>query len=126
MENDINHMPWPTEIWEDYLHRSRELILNDGLTIEDMNNDSVAKNYVINYIESELFNKDKEKNRAINGSLYYFDYIKLYDSGFTKVYPVIIRYQSHFIQDTTYFRKNGSGGIEMVTIPVVNDKFLIK
>jgi len=126
MENSINHMPWPTEIWEDYLHRSRSMILNDGLTIDDMNNDPIAKNYVINYVESELFNKDKEKNRAIAGSIYNFDYIKLYDSDTIKVYPVIVRYQSHFIQDTTYFRKNGSGGIEMITIPVVNDKFIIK
>ena len=59
MENSINHMPWPTEVWEDYLHRSREMLLKDGLTVEDMNNDQVAKNYVINYIEAELFNKDK-------------------------------------------------------------------
>lgn len=97
-----------------------EMISKDGICCRETLTDTVAKNYIANYVQKNFY-EDKKIN-ALRRLQFKLTYLSL--GGFlkdgskvTEQFPVITEWQGHFLVRVTYFKKTLLG-IEACIVPV--------
>lgn len=112
----------------DYIGRLRTALFRNGLSSLDIVNDSVCKQYITNWVQTEVI--DKKERDKICGVIKTLANMEVHFSGPDRdpiVYPIIHEYKGHHLIKSYYFARGTRPG-EVVTaesIPVLKEKAIL-
>lgn len=117
-------IPYTEKIWNEYKLRLARTLREKALDSDQIFSDATAKNYIVNYMETELINEKKDTERLLLNTNIRLAHMEIDTATGTRIYPIVNEYTGHHLMKTYYFYKEDNGSCKMGCVEV-NPKTLI-
>lgn len=117
-------IPYTKKVWDDYKERLAYTLRTRALDGDQIFNDSVAKGFILSYMENELMSAKKDTERLILNLNIRLVHMEIETASGKRVFPVVNEYKGHHLMKTYYFHKEENGKVIMDCVEV-NPKPLI-
>lgn len=120
------NIPYTEKQFNDYKERLARTLMDKALDSDSIFMDTEAKQFITNYVETELLSEQKDMERLILNLNIRLANIDINTSTGTKNYPVINEYKIHHLVKTYYFyRDTETKSIKLGTVEVKKSPLII-
>ena len=111
--------PYSVSEWEQFKHNIGRKLIEDGIDCDTIVANLEFKEFVANYANNLLSDKNKVKMQILNRTLKFMNVdIEGGVSG-KKIYPIIGEYDNHFLIRIHYFAKDETGKININFLDII-------
>lgn len=100
------NIPFTEKEWNDFKERLANTLREKAYTTDVIFNDVELRNFIINFMESEIANEKKDTERLILGTNIRLAHMELETANGVQVFPIINTYKGHHLMYTEYFYKD--------------------
>lgn len=117
-------IPYTKDVWDEFKIRLTNELSEKALDNDQIFNNSEYREYIVNYVDSELLSSKKESERLILGINIRLAHMDIETSDGKKIYPIINEYKGHHLMKTYYFYKTDNK-IDMGCVEVRKSTIII-
>ena len=118
-------IPYTEKQWNDFKEKMSATLRENALDSDEIFNDPNAKNYIVNYMQTEILSEKSDNERLILNINIRLAHLTIETATGKRVFPVILYYRGHHLFKMSYFyRDKLNNSIKMGTLEV-NPKQII-
>ena len=126
-EHKIVYSPYTKKELEKYQYQLINILSKSGITCEMINNNAYYKNFIANYVESEIVNKiHKFALQDITHKFIHMNISMVKNNKNTEyIYPVINRYKGHNLLESILYVIDSNEVITTRTVPFRDSSIIL-
>ena len=119
-------IPYTEKVWNEYKERLANTLREKGVTCDQLFNDPDLKNFVTNYMSTEILTEKKDRERILTNTNIRLAHLDIETDQGIQTYPIVNEYTGHHLQKTYYFYKDENDSCKMGCVEVVTKSILLR